>query len=236
MEEVCQQCGKKYKEIGQHWVQSNSCSHPKFTTHQREIITGILMGDGCLDRGNKNPYLIVEMISPDYLSHIQQQFSSFGTGVKLLRTAKEGAKKNRNSGFHPNAREENYSDVYRWRSRSHPELHKFAEWYSTGKKVWPANIKLTPTVLKHWYCGDGSWDNSARNNRITIAMNNEVNNINKIEQMFENVGLPSPNNWDINTNSCKAVFSVEQSEELWEYMGKPLPDFEYKWPKRYRNL
>jgi len=234
MGDVCSQCGTEYQIIASHWSRG-SCEYPSFTDHQREIITGLLMGDGSINRrNNKNPRIQCNMISPNYLKYIDGEFGVFGNGVSLAKTAEENAKHSRNSGFRPNAKKENYSDVYRWQSMSHPELQKFADWYSTGKKVWPSDIELTPTVLKHWYCGDGHWNNSETNNYIVISMANEVENTDKVNKMFENVGLPSPNNYNTSGIKCDAVFTAEQSKELWEYMGEPLPDFEYKWPEKYR--
>jgi len=235
MGDVCPECGTEYQIVAQHWNKS-SCERPNFTDHQREIITGLLMGDGFIDKsGGKNPLLRCEMISPNYLEYIDNKFGIFGKGVSLEKTAEENAKENRNSGFHPNAKKENYSDTYLWRSMRHPEIQEFTDWYSTGKKVWPSDIELTPTVLKHWYCGDGHWNNSRSQNYIKIAMANEVENIDKVNKMFENVGLPSPSNYAISGTHCNAEFTVEQSKELWEYMGEPLPDFEYKWPEQYRK-
>jgi len=233
MGDVCQQCGNEYKRIGQHWSMSSSCSHPSFTDHQKEIITGLLMGDGYIDTCSKNPYITVNMISPNYLEYIADEFGVLGGDVSLKITAAESAKRNKDSGFDPNAKEQNYSDKYQWQSMSHPELQEFADWYSSGKKVWPADIELTPTVLKHWYCGDGYWDNSGSRNGIRIAMANEVDNTNKVDQMFKNIGLSAPSNYGVSENTCDAQFTVEQSKELWQYMGAPLPDFEYKWPRKF---
>jgi len=241
MGNVCQQCGNEYQKIATHWSKNSSCSHPSFTDHQREIITGVLMGDGSINNsGNRNPYIKVEMISPNYLEYIADEFGILGGEVTLKMTAAESAKDARDSGFSPNAKTENYSDKYCWWSMSHPELQQFAGWYNSGKKVWPADIELTPTVLKHWYCGDGCWDNSGGNNYIKVSMANEVNNTDKIDQMFRNVGLPAPSNYGISERKdgskiCNAHFTVDQSKELWEYMGRPLPDFEYKWPEQLHN-
>jgi len=199
------------------------------------------MGDGSVDRGKrKNPRLIANMTSQNYLEHIDEMFEMLGKGVSLTTTAEESVNNVRNSGFRPTAKVEDYHDLYRWRSMRHPELQEFAEWYSTGEKVWPEDIELTPTVLKHWYCGDGHWNNSGTSNHIEISMANEVENIDKVEKIFDNASLPSPSNYmtckrNDGTKRCEARFSVEQSKELWEYMGEPLPDFEYKWPEQYRN-
>jgi hypothetical protein len=234
---ACPECGEKYENLGQHW-RYNPSHRPSFTQHQEEVITGLIMGDGYIDTHNKNPLIKCGMISQNYLEYIDSVFGCLGTGVSLQITAKESAKKSRDRGFSPNAKAENYSDLYRWTSRTHPELEEWANWYSTGKKIWPEDIELTPVVLKHWYCGDGCWRNTDSKNYISIAMSNEIENQDKVTQIFENVGLPAPSNYNISerkdgSKKCNAEWTVEQSKELWEYMGEPLPDFEYKWPEQY---
>jgi len=234
MADVCNQCAEEFERIANHWNQSN-CSHPEITNQQKEIVTGLLMGDGCLpSRGSRNPKIRASMTSPNYLKYLDRGFGIFGNGVKMEKTAKESALENRRSGFRPNAKEENYSDVYLWYSMNHPELQEFESWYSSGEKVWPEDIELTPTVLKHWYLGDGHWNNGSTNNNISIAMTNESENTSKVSEMFKRAGLPSPSNYCFSSNNCQAQFTVDQSNELWEFMGEPLPDFEYKFPPEHR--
>jgi len=234
MGDVCPQCGNEYQSVASHWVQS-SCDYPTFTNHQREIITGLLMGDGWISSSSINPRLNCKMISKNYLEYVDSNFGIFGNGVSIRYTAEESAEQARKSGFDSTAKEENYSDIYKWTSICHPELQEFSDWYSTGEKVWPQDIKLTPTVLKHWYCGDGNFNNNFYNNCIEISMSNEEENTHKVNEMFTNSDLPSPSSYNTSGNNCKARFTVDQSKELWEYMGDPLPDFEYKWPAQYRN-
>ncbi len=240
MTDICKQCGNEYKIIATHWSMSSDCSFPPLTEKQKEITTGIVMGDGCINRASKNPKIVSDMTSKNYLEYIDEIFGIFGRGVKIQRTAKESAKNSRESGFNLNAKEENYSDLWRWKSMCHPDLKAFAEWYETGNKVWPEDVELTPTVLKHWYCGDGCWHNNGSKNYITISMSNEIKNRQKVNSIFENVGLPSPSNYGISQRrngsmKCNAEFTVDQSKELWEYMGEALPDFEYKWPEEYHK-
>jgi len=125
MGDFCQQCGNEYQRIGTHWSHPNSsCSHPSFTDHQQEIITGLLMGDGSIDNSRKNPRIETQMISPNYLEYIADEFGVLGSEVSLAMTAAENAKAKRDSGFSPNANAENYSDVYRWCSMSHVVVKK----------------------------------------------------------------------------------------------------------------
>lgn len=233
--DTCDTCGNEYERLGCHWRYSPS-HRPSFTQTQREVITGLLMGDGYLERCDETGRLKVEMISPNYLEYLDDIFGVHSTGVKLKETGAEKAKRNRESGYRPDANGDDYSDIYSWRTRKHPELLEF-DWYTgvDGKKVWPSDISLTPRTLKHWYCGDGYWDNSSTCDRITICMSNEVKNTEKVTQMFERAGLPTPSNYSVRHRdggykSCEAQFSVEGTEQLFAYMGDTLPDFEYKFP------
>jgi len=153
------------------------------------------MGDGNVNSSGGNPRLRANMISRSYLQYIDDKFGILSNGVKMSRSSKESAKLHRVCGFNSNADESDYSNVYTWRSMRHPELKEFSNWYSSGEKIWPNEIDLTPTVLKHWYCCDGTWNNKNHHNYISISSFNERCEIDKIEEMFERSGLPEPNNY-----------------------------------------
>jgi len=236
---LCEQCGNDYSRIGSHWSQVSTCSHPEISAYKMELLTGMLMGDGYISRReNKNTYFTTAMITKPFLEWLDGELDWLSTGVRLEYTAEENAKRSRDSGFSPDAKAENYSDVYRLQSRGNPNLQPLADWYSSGKKVFPENIELTPTVLKMWYVSDGSHDNRKSHNRIEIAMNNEIDRRDNIEQLFEHVGFEI-SNWSIReitsgkyegSKICEAQFTVDESQRLFEYMGEPPAGFEYKWP------
>jgi len=236
--EKCPQCGNGYKSLAHHCNYSPS-HRPNLTEKQLEITIGLLMGDGNIHRQNKTCHLRTTMTNNNYLRYLDNVFGFLSNGVKSGRTAGKSAKNNINSGSNPHADSKNYSNLYRWNSVPHPKFNEFREWYSSGEKVWPEDIELTPTVLKHWYVGDGNYDNHNTNNCMRIAMSNEVENTEKVSKYFTNVGLPKPSNYSIyerddGGKNCSAKWSVEDSYTLWGYMGEPLPDFEYKWPEEYR--
>jgi hypothetical protein len=232
----CPQCGDEYKKLGNHWHYYPS-HRPELTQKQIEITTGLLMGNGWIDKNKEKSRLRCKMISPNYLEYLDNIFGVLSCGVSLKHTAAESAKNVRNSGFRPDANEENYSDVYGWGTRSHPKFNEFREWYASGEKVWPEDIELTPTVLKHWYVGDGHYENAGTGDCIAITMSKEKEKTEKVSQYFTNVGLPEPLDYRKINNEyagrCVARWSVEDSHTLWEYMGEPLPDFEYKWNDKY---
>jgi len=201
------------------------------------------MGDGSLFDTSGESYLRVKMISKNYLEWLDSVFGILTTGVVKKLTAEESAKQNRESGFSPDANADNYSDVYEIRSRSHPKLTELSEkWHSDGEKVWPTDVEITPELLKHWYVCDGHFDSGSSHRRIVISISNESENTEKITQMFSNANIPTPSNYKFGTTEyfgedrtkCDAVWTRQDSDVLWEYMGDPLPDFQYKWPSEYR--
>jgi len=216
MSGICPECERKFEALGTHW-RWNENHRPTLSEEQYQVSIGLMMGDGSLDRHRKNPNLVVGMTSKKYLKYIDDVFGCLSRGIKLREENKN----------------KNHSKIYQWKSRSHPSFSLFTDWYESGEKVWPEDIYLSPTVLKHWYCGDGSWDNNQFQDHIQISMAKESDYTDKVSEMFQKAGLPSPSNYSITEYDCTAQFTVEQSKTLWEYMGKPLPGFEYKWPDEY---
>jgi len=242
----CYNCGEEYKSIGRHWGLSD-CPHKPFTDFQREVITGLLMSDGWIHRStseSRNPRFECEMITEEYIKYLDEVFDIHSLGYEKSRTAEEAAFDVVERGFYDFADAENYSDAYRFSTRRHPELKEFNGWYephnSQRRKVWPCDsIKLTSTVLKNLYVGDGCWDNTNGKNRITISMAGQIGHETGIRNMFQRAGFEEFNlvkrYIDNGDEIMQAEFTVEESKKMWNYMGEALPGFEYKWPDKYCN-
>lgn len=227
--EACPDCGKKFKSVGKHLGRSD-CSHPKISEHQTEVLTGLLMGDATIQK-SANTSVYVRMINERFLHHLDSLFPFYGNGVLVRRTAKESAdmaKKN-NDNVNP----DEYNKLYGWRTRYSPEFNKFRGWYSDGDKTFPEDIDLTQDILKYWYCCDGYYNNNGSRDYIKISLHNERKNRGKIEQYFERVKLPIPR-WSEIDENCKICWTVLESRDVLNYMGSPLPGFEYKWPEEYK--
>lgn len=218
-------CGEDFSRIGTHW-RFNPNHRPSISDEQREIVTGLLMGDGYIDTRPDNPYIVLCMISENYLQYIDDVFGVLGKGVTLDKTAEQNAKYNGGSS-------ENYNDLYRWRSVSHPELSDWSCWYGSGDKVWPDDITLTPTVLTHWYVGDGHLNK--QNGGIELTVTNERGNRSKVQRYFKQVDVPV-GGWCERNNrkETRMYWHGDDRDALFEYMDEPLPDFEYKWPERFK--
>ena len=228
----CPTCDNSYKTIGLHWSKSD-CSWPSYTFRQWEILTGLLMGDGWIDVSAGG--LKLDCINRRYMDHVRSQFPMMMRDVTLRRTAREAAEEMqrlRDEGvFSPGNHdilEENYHDKYEVATKGHPDNQYLQNWYRTGEKVFPSDLILTPTILKHWYCGDGSISGRS----MSISSKNERARSDQLEAYFEQYGLsPTYRNGSV-------CFNVSDTEELLDWMGTSPPGFEYKWEtgERYRYL
>lgn len=232
MSEECPECGKEFDMLGQHF-NTYTDHRPDIDT---EIVTGLLMGDGCLaKRDTKNSYLTINMTNKTYLEYLDSEFGCLSTGVSLKNSSKEQADLAISGGLNPDAKENNYKNMYTLNTRKHPTLSNFNSWYYSGKKEFPSDLDLTPKVLKHWYVCDGSYESET--GRVSIAISNEIDRIDNIYDMFNRAGLPEP---DYNHSSdrknrsgkrCMIRFNKDSALELFEYMGETVDGFKYKFPQ-----
>lgn len=205
----CPKCGDSFTALGKHWRYSPD-HRPELTEHQHEILTGLLMSDGLIWKdGSDNPRFEANMIEDEYLYWLDDMFGLLSTGVTL-----------RDNGTNST------NAVYNWTTRNLPELEQYHEWYQSGQKVWPSSISLTPTVLTHLYVGDGHYHVS---NYIEIGINNEAQNVQKLDKYFKGTGLPIPKHIE-SSDVHKLKWTVEESTVLFDYMDSAPPGFNYKFP------
>jgi hypothetical protein len=214
----CPDCGTEYSKLGSHLAQSD-CEYPSLTDHQHEIVTGTLMGDGDIQmyENARRPMYRVRVINKPYLEYIDGEMGIHTNGVQK------------------SIERDGYDDLWRVSSIRSNVFGKYRDWYSSGEKQFPPDIDLTPTVLKHWFCCDGH--RNINHDYIKITATNEIDNEEKIRDMFNRVGFEI-DNWSISENErgekkCDILFTLDESARMWEYMGSPPPGFEYKWPDRF---
>jgi len=228
-----------YERLGRHWYHFSD-HRPHFTQKEMEVLRGVLMGDGSLATSSVNPHIDIQMINEEYLEYLDDMFGCLSTGVRLEKTPRELAKSNKNEDFKEYDNPENYSPLYRLRTRNHPQLSVFESWYDSEKKQWDEGIELTPTVLKHYYACDGTLDERKHPNSSSIRISAvlEEKNRQKVAKIFNDVGLPEPN-WvtytcDSGRKVCSMDWKHDESIEIFDYMGEPVEGFEYKWLGEYQ--
>jgi hypothetical protein len=225
----CHNCGVERERIAQHWSMSSTCEAPRLTTRQKEIINGLMLGDGSVVRETKNPRLKVNSRKKEFLSFLDREMGVFSARKpEMTYTAQELAEADRDSGFHEEAKAENYGDRYDWETICSKRFNQWRSWYHSGEKVWPDNLDLTPLTMSMWYASDASYDGDHGRGRVTIDTAKEKDNRGKILGYFEEIPVEKPA-WDDYRDYSTMRFSAEGTQELLEYMNTPVPGYEYKW-------
>lgn len=235
MTQECPQCECEFKQLANHWVQSSSCDHPPFTQRQRELLKGLVMGDGCVspsswDGGDAR--MNVMSTNERWLRWLRAQFGVFATDVHVAQSGERiGERAREHSEFDNSGGAWEYSNIYRVDIRSHPHLTMMRErWYSDGDVQYPDDLMLTPVAAKAWYCSDGglSWSDDTHA-FAAFGTHNESHRPEYLCDLFQEHGfLP---NW----SEPLLRFSLADTAAILEWMGDAPAGFEYKWANESRE-
>jgi hypothetical protein len=115
------------------------------TLHEEQVLTGALLGDGCiyLRPDHVNPIYIQTSKHREFLEFVQDELPDLLKGQSITCTKK---------GVHRG---------YYIKSRANPALQPwYAEWYREGGKTLADQASLSPAACLHWYLGDGNYSKS----------------------------------------------------------------------------
>jgi len=221
--ERCPSCDKEFSRVTSHWGQSD-CGYPELTERQKKIATGLVMGDADVLRTGGNPSIRVRMTNKKFLNWLKEEFGCLATDITLEVSGEEALERNKHSDFIKTTEDtEVYKDLYRVVLRANMWYSNLAEWYDTGEKVWPDDISFEPLTVKMWYVCDGWYDESS--GRPAIRANNESENLYEHIGRFKQVGLEPTKQ----SNRDVIRFNKSKADKFFEYIGEPVPGFEYKW-------
>lgn len=205
-EVACPTCGKAFNQISHHYAEKPN-HRPVLEDSVIDVLTGILMGDGSMVNNANHPQMKIDITEPRYLSWLKREYPYLFTSIQKTE------------------REDPHADVYSVKTIPHPRLHEFSSWYRSGEKQFPANLSLTPKMVKHWYCCDGGLNWPGNSDAGASACLYSVNEDGQdIVELFEECGF-SPNDH----SDHRVYFNREETPTLLGWMGVPPDGFEYKW-------
>jgi len=198
----CKDCGGLYNHLGNH-IEASSCIYPEFSDEEREILTGILLGDGSISENNQFFVSISGDSGEKFIPWLSEKISYPSTiSVEKLP-------------------DENHSDVHTLRFSSHKFFKTLGSWYECGSKSYPENLYLHPETLRMWYVTDGSLNGSA-----LITCWNESHRSDWLLSLFEEIGLDAT----LQESNNNIYIKKSSYHEFFDYMGEAPPGFKYKWP------
>jgi hypothetical protein len=110
-----------------------------------EILDGELLGDGCLVKPKTSSALFCYGTSRGpYIAWLADLLCLHGLEGKA---------------YGPRCNTGSFGKIsFDYHSKRYPELYDlYQRWYPNGKKAVPRDLRLTPTVCRHWYIGDGTF-------------------------------------------------------------------------------
>ena len=111
-----------------------------------ELIDGLLLGDGSLDKRAKNARYRHTCKHKEYIEFIIKELSNFDIIINTIY--------DKDNGY-------NTGRIFQCYSKVHNELTvHYNRWYNNRKKIVPIDLELTPLILLHWYIGDGGFDSN----------------------------------------------------------------------------
>lgn len=227
----CNQCGNDgFSRIGQHFSLS-SCEYPDIPRNSMNIIIGCLLGDGHINMSSKNGQFHLRLTNKKALNYIKKMLPEWmitEAGIYLDRTKEESLKQVKN--INNNAK--SCKDYYGIRTIRHPKFTEIRKnWYDGSRKIAP-NRKFNKTELKYWYVTDGSIsthpDKKFKHKSMICAKNHIENG------MGVDVFSKCPVTPKIYDNVFQ--FSVQDTEDFLNFIGSPVPGFEYKWNLSNRKV
>lgn len=225
----CPQCDTPYRNLSNHWARSD-CEYPEIDEDITEMCVGILMGDGSITgSGGKHYRMTVGGISKPFIEHISQRLSWLSSGNIRKNTSEEQYRDALESDFIDVGEEStvaDYQEYYVLETRKHPFFTELRDWYSSGKKVFPDELDLTPTIAKYWYSCDGGVS-STKGDYIgnCFYTSNEIDREDYLDSLFGEAGF----HVSIDKKSYRIRIDACCRDEFIDWMGEPVPGFDYKW-------
>jgi hypothetical protein len=177
-----------------------------------QILTGLLLGDGhCEKYKDISARFSIPMTNKEFLKWVNRNLDWLSLGVKEFREAGE------RKMFGTTA---DCKEMWSVRTPRHKGLRSFRDnWYvDKWEKRFPEGLELTPLVAKVWYCCDGSIGGNA--DRICFVSTAQSDRKEYFSKLFP---------YEIYQRNGLIILSTEDSFDMLDWMGKPLPGFEYKW-------
>lgn len=120
-----------------------------FSKEQIEIVTGLMLGDGCIHYYRdtaKYPRLTNTRKSTD-IDYLKWQYDILKDVYSSPPKEYSKFDKRTNKTYHSCYANSRAAPVFK---------HFYDLWYPSGKKLVPKNLVLTPLVIAVWFCDDGN--------------------------------------------------------------------------------
>lgn len=156
-----------------HTIRNPECADG-FSAEQAELLDGSLLGDGCLEKPARAHWqssrfrMRLGVHDRAYLEAVRALLGPFVTAPFRAEWS-EAPTQVAGQVIHDGSTER-FCESLILLTLHHPLFGtQRRRWYPNGVKVVPADLVVTPTVLLHWYCQDGSHNPAKRNASLSTC-------------------------------------------------------------------
>lgn len=193
------------------------------TQEAMEFLAGHIMGDGNLTNTGRSSYFTLSSKYPEYTQYVKDQLESFGFKCSEIYNNSHTNRVSVN-GYKS-------KPIYTVRTRAYSELEELRKkWYPDGKKKWPADLKISPILMREYFMDDGSKGHTPTGRRsiyCTFSLpSRSQEEAMMIVSQLEEAGIKATYR-----KSDSVAVSVYSTLDFYKYMGDcPCSAMAYKWP------
>lgn len=193
----------------------------ELSKYQRDIITGALLGDGCmaLFKHARNACFTYTSKSAEHVKFVCSSLFEFSTKAQKWREASVFDKRTYKT----------YTRIV-FRTANNIAFTKiYNQWYPEGKKIIPENVVLNPTICLIWYLGDGTLCHSKRSAAIYLCTDCfEKEQIEKI--LIPQLSMFEATLKEHDKNKWRIYIPRRKIKAFLDYIGPcPFKDYAHKW-------
>lgn len=207
-------------------------AQPNISEYEKEILIGELLGDGSLKMDCKGslPYYRHSSKYSSYLEWLASVLPSFKWSEISTTTHKTLSKKNGE-----------FVISYGVRSQCHPGLAELQKMFydENNMKHIPSDLKITPTILRHWFLGDGTagyFSTGIRKGKQRTSWQMTIYACAYSRKELEGIIIPQLESLNIKCSVTmkpgrhRMRISSESFDTFYQYIGKcPVECYKYKW-------
>jgi len=205
------------------------------TAEHRQIIDGLLLGDGCVRR-HKNAVtacMSVTTVEEEFANHLVA-----GLPLNLRINSEEACQRIiRGKAY-------NCKKSYRIYSTVDLSLNEYRNrWYPNSTKVIPVDLKLTPISIKYWFYGDGTTTYRKYKNvddaYVSLAFCTNGFTVPDCELLIQKLLTASGVRFGINYNKGQPVLvcrDIDSVNRFFDFIGDcGVACYQYKWKRPTTN-
>lgn len=221
----CPDCGVAQERLSRHWRET-ACS-PPLTDRQRQIITGLVMGDASALPHGAGYYIQAVGASNPFMQWIDDELGVWSVGVRDGATGDDLLRRSLKHGDRIVTEASTFRDQYTVQTVTHPVFGEWRDWYDSGEKRFPDNLELTPLIANVWYACDGGlkWSKTDGRRYCTVAYTvaNEADRIETIAELFEAVGFSA------NSHGNTVSIPMGETDSFLSWLSDPIDGYAYKY-------